>query len=868
MTNQTMPTAIETIAYPLQAQGYLHHWLVAGPQAVSVPALESFAGSDIKPAIAAHYHNEDALITAAPAELATTTIVDQAGEATLPWRVVHCLDDHFVDLSAFYHTCHYLRAWAYTEVNVPAAQALTAVLTTNGPADLWVNGAHVHRHLHFHHQIPQPVSFPLRLQAGKNTILVRMEEVAIRECPYAMALQLQGINDAAAWQVTLPTTLAATRRQALEAIFAAAILERRTFHRDDELIVRWPAELPYSSQITVRLQTPDGRIYAEGQPMIKGGTQVNLGKAYQRADGRYWITLMPELNDYYVYGMKIVHHLPLQIINSKFAESSYGTYRERAAEALTDAARRDLNIYSEIAKMRLGQWDKLNLERWSTTLASINARADCSDFYLVGILGALLRYGTHTAFPATLRQEIAHCALNFKYWMDEPSPLDSPDAMCYWSENHQILFHTCEVLAGQLFPEETFPNVNQPGEWHRQKGEARALQWLRKRASGGFREWDSNVYFEHDVLALAHLADLAESTEVAEMAAIILDKLCFTMAINSFQGVFGSTHGRSYTPYLKGGRLELTSGITRLLWGMGNFNEHFLGAVALACAAGYELPPAIDEIGRTPVEEMWSRERHAGSLEPDCDCASGPWEVNKVTYKTADYMLCAAQDYQPGARGYQQHIWQATLGVDAVVFVTHPPCSSEEGSHRPNFWHGNAILPRVAQWKDLLIAVHQLPADDWLGFTHAYFPTAHFDEYALRAGWAFARKRDGYLALKATAGFTLITQGASAYEELRSYGLHNCWICQMGRAAQDGSFRDFQEKVLALAITADELAVTVESLRGEQIAFGWHSPLRINGGVEAITGFPHYDNPFCSNALGDNTMVIRSWNHAMQLDFT
>ena len=39
-----------------------------------------------------------------------------------------------------------------------------------------------------------------------------------------------------------------------------------------------------------------------------------------------------------------------------------------------------------------------------------------------------------------------------------------------------------------------------------------------------------------------------------------------------------------------------------------------------------------------------------------------------MTYKTPDYMLCSAQDWLPGELGYQQHIWQATLGPDAVVF--------------------------------------------------------------------------------------------------------------------------------------------------------------------------------------------------------
>ena len=91
-----------------------------------------------------------------------------------------------------------------------------------------------------------------------------------------------------------------------------------------------------------------------------------------------------------------------------------------------------------------------------------------------------------------------------------------------------------------------------------------ALSWLAKRASGGFREWDSNTYFEEDVLALVHLADLAEDEELSELAAVVLDKLLFIMAVNSFHGVFGSTHGRTYTPYIRGGRLEPTSGISRL----------------------------------------------------------------------------------------------------------------------------------------------------------------------------------------------------------------------------------------------------------------------------------------------------------------
>ena len=47
-------------------------------------------------------------------------------------------------------------------------------------------------------------------------------------------------------------------------------------------------------------------------------------------------------------------------------------------------------------------------------------------------------------------------------------------------------------------------------------------------------------------------------------------------------------------------------------------------------------------------------------------------EANVETYRTPEYMLSSVQDYRPGAPGYQQHIWQATLGNRAIVYTNHP----------------------------------------------------------------------------------------------------------------------------------------------------------------------------------------------------
>jgi hypothetical protein len=862
---EVRPTTVE---YAM-VDGYVRHWLVAGPLATPVTGLERYTGEEFKAQIAAAYDDQEPGITGLPAESAACEFGGRPGAsqpegARVLWQVVHCDDDRFVDVSGFYHTCHFLRTWAYCELYAAERQPATFVLTTNGPAHIWLNGRHIHRHLHFHHQIPRSVRCPVTLEPGPNTIMVRFAAVAVRECPYVMALEVVG-PQTAGWPLHLPTTIESiARRNRLEQAMSHAYLTQAVYTRDDRLRLHWADEMTFRGKLTVRLQSPAGRIYAEAYPTVAPGGVTELGAVYQVPSGEYQLVLMPEPEEYYLHGMHVQRRLPLRITNDPFSTRPYGTLEQRRAEALRDAAQREVNVFSEVAKIALGRWSEVKPAAVLRAIDGINLRADCSDFYLVGLLGILHRYGDDPQFPADLHAALEACVLNFRYWMDEPGN----DGMCFWSENHQILFHTCAVLAGQLYPQAIFPNTGQTGDWHRQKGERMALSWLHKRATGGFREWDSNTYFEEDVLALSHLADLAETVEVAELAAVVLDKLFFTLGVNSFRGVFGSTHGRTYAPYIQSAHLEPTSGLSRLLWGMGCFNDRILGTVSLACAQGYELPAVIAAIAADEPEELWNREQHAGSLESWCDRSKGEWTVNKVTYKTPDFMLSSAQDYAAGRPGYQQHIWQATLDAGAVVFVTHPPCVSEEGSHRPNSWHGNVVLPRAAQWKDVLIAVHRFDEDDWMGFTHAYFPTARFDEHVIREGWAFARKDNGYIALTAANGLQLTPRGRHARRELRSYGHRNTWLCMLGRAAWDGDFAEFQAKILALDVDVSAQRVVAQTLRGQQVAFGWEGPFLVDGTQQPLAGFPHYESPYCTAALGAEVMEIRYQDQALRLHFT
>jgi hypothetical protein len=230
-------------------------------------------------------------------------------------------------------------------------------------------------------------------------------------------------------------------------------------------------------------------------------------------------------------------------------------------------------------------------------------------------------------------------------------------------------------------------------------------------------------------------------------------------------------------------------------------------------------------------------------------------------------MLCSAQDWHPGEPGYQQHVWQATLSPEATVFTTHPPCAAEDSSHRPNYWHGNVILPRVAQWKDALTAIYNFPEDDWMGFTHAYFPAAAMDEYEVNDRWAFGRVGDGYIALAAANGLDFQKRGDNAYRDLRSAGTPNIWLCQMGRRALDGSFQEFTARVLALPVRFEGLQVEWTTLRGDVLRFGWQGPFSVNEEAQPLDGFKHYENPYCACELDAPVMEINFGDEMLRLHF-
>jgi hypothetical protein len=838
------------IAYDLQ-EGYIMNWLAAGPQAIPLDDQKDYSTAGAKLQVARDLYEKDSGIRTAPVERGplhegTFKIGDYEGS----WNYLRCREDRLIDHSAVQASCCYLRSWAFTQLDSPADQEVEFVVSTFGPVDVWVNKKNVCHAEEISDRLSE-IRFNAGIKSGNNQLLVRFGSVAAPECALAIAVRLSGEGIS----VRIPTLIPSIkRRNELEEIYEKIYLDREVYTGHEKITLRWPEGGEKAAAQAVRLQTASGSIYAQADEIGKPGAVHYLGIPVSIPEGPYKVLLMPRSWEFYEKNIRITREIDLWCMGlNRFSDQPYGTFEERRREALIQAARKEGDLFAEIAKVALQAYADLQSKVFENAVASIKKHQRGSEINLLGLLGMVSRYGSQAKFPASIREQVKECALGFPYWPETPGSC----AKASNREGRQLILDTCAILAGQLYPGSVFTHSGLTGRQLRKKGEALALAWMQERATQGFTEWDTKATYADALAALSHLADLSKTESIWELASVLMDKMFFSIALNSYRGVFGSVQGCASAVTFKSGLLEETSGITHLMWGMGIYNHHLAGLVSLACMEKYELPPIINEIAASRLAEIWSREQHAASGQP----------VNKVTYRTPDYLLSSAQDYHPGEPGSRQHIWQATLGPGSIVFVNHPGCSSENDARAPGFWLGNAALPRVAQWKDTLVALYHLPQDAWLEFTHAYFPTAEFDEYAVQGNTAFARKGEGYLALTASQSLALITTGRSAYRELRSLGRQCVWVCRMGRSALDGSFAAFQEKVQAAGLSINGLNTECRTLRGDTLSFGWDTPFLVNGETQPLSGFSHYQNIFTTAELPCKEMEVKTDQYLLRLNF-
>ncbi len=599
-------------------------------------------------------------------------------------------------------------------------------------------------------------------------------------------------------------------------------------------------------------------------------------------------------------------------------------------------------LWTDIVKLEAGA-ESINPASFQAALDFVDNREDPSDFYMTALLRIYLMNVGNGKLTSEQESAIQDAILNWKFWLDEPNTT----YVEMWTENHQILNHSIEYLAGQTFPDKVFTNNGKTGQWHMEHGRTLLLEWIDLRARTGFSEWDSETYYPEDLASLLNLVDFAEDPEIAIRAAMLTDVILFDVAVDSFYGQLATSSGRITAGSIRSADSSMTT-IAALAWGQGKFTTTSnMGAVALATSQKYEVPPVIQALALDIPDEYLNYERHSFNIEDaptygmditDINDTPRFWgmgaftrpevinltietadewnlwhypdfkdlhdiakilqaingfklasrlldpdpngvymgEVNKVTYRTPDYMLSSAQSFRPGEKGYQQHIWQATLSPYAVVFVNNPDSLRSDDKHRPSYWMANGRQPRTGQYKNVLIALYDIPryksAPSPLearhyAFTHAYFPKWAFDEVVEHDGWVFGRIGDGYVAIYSDQPYEWVTVGPDADQEFVAPGYKNVWICQLGRASVDGSFGDFISAVRQAELSVSGLNVLYDAPGIGELKFSWEGELTVSGQDIPLTDYSRFDNPYTKVDFDSLTYDIEYQGMELSLDF-
>jgi hypothetical protein len=474
-------------------------------------------------------------------------------------------------------------------------------------------------------------------------------------------------------------------------------------------------------------------------------------------------------------------------------------------------------------------------------LSMITSRADCADFEAVGLVHILNRF-PEKMWEKGLRDEVKNALLSFKYWIEQPGL----DAMCYFTENHQFVWHTAEHLIGTFFEMENFSNANLKGSEHSEHGCEMALEWLKRKLEGGFSEYDSNAYLAIDTLALVSLIEYSPNKEIRQYSEALLDKLMLSLASNSWRGIHGAAHGRSYTTTLRSSRFEETAPIMWALWGMGALNLAVLPVATLITSKKYVLPPMIVKVAHSLNKTWHGRQVYRGKYRFTSDLLERPYASDLHVWRTGDGMLSSVQDYRAGLPGLQEHVWGATLSTEVQVFASYPAAFSHATSVRPNAWAGHLVLPRVRQYENVALAIYALNDQLLPDFTHLWFPTPWMNEFVQKGSWIAGRVGDGYIAVASPGGFTPLKSGDTAHQEWIPNGNGALYVTILGDKKEYKDFKTFVRKLNEP--TFDEKNLSISWKHKKRFDLSWSGPFHVDGKSEQLVGGlpevpPRLDNP-------------------------
>ncbi len=725
------------------------------------------------------------------------------------WNLDFPWENPRLERSGFWFTPTRLRLLAATTVIAAEEPAAPFELATCGSISVWLNGVAVLDFAPLTRNAEQRTQVELPLRKGRNEIIVHSEDVAERDTLYYFQLAYTGAQELG---IALPTgTTPQKKLLALEKALMTAAFPADTIGEDPVRVnLVNPLDVPLPVEVSRGRLLGDSR--SKTVELAAHGSTLEIGSIDELGIGYAYFTLSIRLGS-----VRLSRRLGVELYPSgmrRRADGAAKTAEERKSYALrTIAERGGANSHTALARLACGiGWDARTVQLVRAAIEGVNARRDCSDFYLVALIRIWREYADEDDCPQDLRDALRACILDFRYWIDEPGS----DVMWFFSENHALLFHTCELLAGTSFPDEKFSNSGRTGQEHAELARERLRTWFLRIREEGFAEWNSSAYLPIDSIGLFALRDMASGEEAATMAEGGLFLLFLYLGLQSFQGVLATSFGRTYEEELVGHMSAGTSAMNWIWNGVGFPSTDSLATVLFALSS--YLPP----------EQINSFSRLRPFIGRVVRFQQGKGGYARVyTYRTSAYCMSSVQDYRPGRPGYQEHVFHLALSPTAHVWVNHPGELVRHGSGRPSYWAGNGILPKAAQLGGTAIILYRLPDDAEVSLTHARWPFAGFEEVTRSGDWLVGRAGEAYVGLACPGHLSEGDSGVGG--EIRADGRRTAWIIRAGTHFVYKTMEDFCRSLGAIHFNPAALEVTVQDERYGLLRLSWDDPLTLDG---------------------------------------
>ncbi|MEJ6761338.1 MAG: hypothetical protein QNK54_05015 [Candidatus Planktophila sp.] len=786
------------------------------------------------------------------------------------WKRVHTGTDGYVDWSHFSYTPEYRHSLMATHIEVDQPEWRKIIVESQGPVQVWLNGEMVLSTELFGYMQPLSHTIETLLPSGISSLIISQWQISLREVRHAVRVRIDGLPV----RVVIPSPGADE--------YASEIAEREL---ENIALIRWARtsdfiEFMGTSGLKVRIKermthgTGVPLTFKNGKAKIRVTDIRNVAKASEKEknaiDGDVTATML-DTGEIFVElrldspGTPIFRtfrtaYVPEQVRTS-VPKSNHEAWRE---EVISHVAENYPSSARALARLEKDPQYVVTSMELAPALSMINSRADCADFEAVGLVHILHRF-PEVQWEKGLRESVKATLLAFKYWIEHPGL----DAMCYFTENHQFVWHTAEHLIGDYFAKDAFVNAHQDGESHSEHGRKMALDWLKIKLEGGFSEYDSNAYLAIDTLALVSLIEFSSDKEIRQFSEALLDKLLLSLASNSWRGIHGAAHGRSYTTTLRSSRFEETAPIMWALWGMGALNLAVLPVTTLITSKKYKVPPMIIKVAHSLNKNWNGRQVYRGKYRFTSDLLERPYSSDLHVWRTSDGMLSSVQDYRSGLPGLQEHVWGATLSTEVQVFASYPASFSHATSVRPNAWAGHLVLPRVRQHKNVVMAIYPLSDQLLPNSTHLWFPTPWMDEFVHKGDWIVGRINNGFIAVATPGGFSPLRNGDTAFQEWLPNGRGALYVSVLGNKKDHSDFKTFVQKLSAPNFDEKNLAISWKYKH--RFDLSWIGPFQIDGESAQLDGGlpevpPKLDNPAVTLKSKESILLGSFGKEEMKID--